>query len=113
MRMKKVLLCNARELKEGEIRIFTTNGLRIAVAKKEGSFFAFADTCTHAECSLGEGELDGFEIICPCHGARFDIQTGKAVALPAVTDVATYHVSEEGGKLFVLLDTPEKKAGRQ
>ncbi len=57
---------------------------QIVVFNIAGQFFAIGDVCTHDDGPLGDGELEGYEIVCPRHGAHFDVRTGKAIRLPAV-----------------------------
>ena len=64
-------------------------------------FLATANLCSHDGGELSEGELDGEEIICPRHGARFNIRTGKAMSLPAVIDIPIYPVRVNEGMLEV------------
>jgi 3-phenylpropionate/trans-cinnamate dioxygenase ferredoxin subunit len=66
-----------------------------------GEFFAIADLCTHDMGALGEGEVEDHEIICPRHGARFDLRTGEALTLPAVQDVPSYPVRVVDGVLEI------------
>jgi 3-phenylpropionate/trans-cinnamate dioxygenase ferredoxin subunit len=66
-----------------------------------GNFFAIGDVCTHDDGPLGDGELDGYQVICPRHGARFDVRNGKAMALPAVMDTPSYPVRVIDGKIEV------------
>lgn len=74
-------------------RIFVEiDGLPIVVFRVAGELFAIADACSHDDGPLGDGDLEGYEIICPRHGARFDIRTGKVLALPAVESIAAYPV---------------------
>ena len=79
---------------------------RVAIAlfrRQDGKFFATSDSCTHEEWSLGEdSDLEGTEIVCPLHMARFDIRTGKALCFPAVLDLQTYRVEVEGDRVYVL-----------
>ena len=78
------------------------DGAVICLAHAEdGNFYALDDVCSHEDYSLSEGELWGLEIECPQHGSRFDLQTGKPHALPAVTPVATYPVTVEGRDVYV------------
>jgi 3-phenylpropionate/trans-cinnamate dioxygenase ferredoxin subunit len=65
------------------------------------TIYAIEDRCTHDDGPLGEGVLDGCEIVCPRHSARFDIRTGEALTMPAVEDVPTYAVRVEDGDVFV------------
>ena len=68
----------------------------IAVCNVSGQFFAVDDVCTHDEGSLEQGGLEGFEIECPRHGARFDVRTGAATVLPAVLPIETFGVRVQG-----------------
>ncbi len=94
--------CSITDLPVGSMKTVVVGGKKIAVANVDGAFFAVDDTCSHAQCSLGEeGFLDGIVVTCGCHGATFDVKSGKVMSLPAVTDVASYPVKIEGGDLFV------------
>jgi 3-phenylpropionate/trans-cinnamate dioxygenase ferredoxin subunit len=73
----------------------------IVVFNIAGQFFAIADVCTHDDGPLGDGELEGFQIICPRHGARFDVRNGKVLALPAVMDAPSYPVRVQDGNIEV------------
>jgi len=73
----------------------------IVVINLAGKLFAVGDVCTHDNGPVGDGELDGYEIICPRHGARFDIRSGKATRAPAFTDIPSYTVKVEDGKVFI------------
>lgn len=73
----------------------------IAVFNLEGSFYAIADECTHEDAPLSEGEIEGDEIECPWHAARFNIKTGKALCEPACGDVKTYPIRISGDDVEV------------
>ena len=78
--------------------------LRIAVARVDGHVYAFDDlcTCTDRPCPLSGGLLTGTTIMCQCHGSRFDIGTGAAVAGPATAALKrVYEVQEAGGSIQV------------
>ena len=66
-----------------------------------GEFYCIADVCTHDGGPLEDGELEGYEVECPRHGARFDIRSGAAVAMPAVTPVESFEVKVEEGWVYV------------
>jgi nitrite reductase/ring-hydroxylating ferredoxin subunit len=69
----------------------------------EGEFFATADTCTHEDWSLGEdSDLEGDEVVCPLHMARFDIRSGQPLCLPATAALTTFEVQVEDGKVYVV-----------
>ena len=73
----------------------------VAIWNVDGDFFATADTCTHEEASLSEGDLWGEVVECYLHGAQFDVRTGAVLSLPAVLPLATYPVKVEGEKIYV------------
>jgi 3-phenylpropionate/trans-cinnamate dioxygenase ferredoxin subunit len=77
-------------IEPGHAEAFDIVGLRIVVCNTEDGYFAVDDECTHDGGSLDQGILDGREIECPRHGARFDVTTGKVICLPAVRPIQTY-----------------------
>ena len=85
----------------GTVRVFIVDGRGVAVANVDGQFYAFADTCTHDDGPVAEGDLDGCVIECPRHGARFDITTGQVLAMPAVVPLPVYDLKVEGGEIKV------------
>lgn len=86
----------------GQVRVVEAGERSVALCRNEsGEFYAVEDVCTHDDGPLGEGELDGFAIECPRHGARFDIRTGEVLQMPAVVPIRTYPVKVENGKIFV------------
>ena len=76
-------------------------GQKIVLARAGDRVFALHDQCTHEEYPLSSGELVGGQITCVLHGARFDLETGAARALPAVRPVKTYEVRVEGQSIRV------------
>jgi 3-phenylpropionate/trans-cinnamate dioxygenase ferredoxin subunit len=66
-----------------------------------GTLYAIEDVCTHDGGELDQGELEGNRIMCPRHGAYFDVVTGAALTLPAVMPVRTYAVRIQGDDIFV------------
>ena len=89
------------EIPEGGIAAVDVRGTRIAVANVGGTYYAFDDTCTHEQCSLAEGDLAGTTVTCMCHGAEFDVQTGKVLAPPAPYPVKVYRTRVEGDALQI------------
>lgn len=79
------------------------DGRPIALFNVDGSYYAIDDVCTHDGGPLAEGDLEGCEIRCPRHGARFDVRSGKALCLPAVESVTTHAVEVRGDDLWVAL----------
>jgi 3-phenylpropionate/trans-cinnamate dioxygenase ferredoxin subunit len=95
---------SAGEVGDGELNSFGAGSRQVAVVNIEGDLHAFDDVCTHQQCSLAEGDLDGTVVECPCHGSQFDIITGEAVNGPAIDPVDVFQVREEDGALQVLVD---------
>lgn len=89
---------------EGEMLVVEHEGSTVTVAMLAGELHAFGDTCPHAGCSLAEGELDGQNVVCPCHMATFDVTTGAVVDGPAPSGVAIWSVTVADGAL--VLDQP-------
>lgn len=96
---------SSNELSAGHGRRIELNGKRIGIFRTADKLFAIDDTCTHDEASLAEGtiiEENGKCIIeCPWHGAHFDLCTGAALTLPAVTPVKAYAVREASGMIEI------------
>ena len=91
------------EVAEGEILSFSVGERQIAVANVEGDLHALDDWCSHQQCSLAEGYLDGTIVECPCHGSQFDVTTGEAVQGPATDPVDVFEMREEDGELQVMM----------
>ncbi|HKP09864.1 MAG TPA: cytochrome P450 [Gaiella sp.] len=94
----------------GTLRRVEIGETAVCVARTDDGWLAFDDTCTHEECSLAEGELDGELVICPCHGSEFDVRTGDVVTPPALDPLPIYEAREDGGTLFVRLAAPASTA---
>ena len=86
---------------EGEMVAVEHDGSTVAVAMVGGEWHGFDDTCTHAGCSLAEGELDGNTVVCPCHMATFDVTTGAVVDGPAQSGLTTWVVTVADGALVL------------
>ena len=91
----------ASEVPEGEMRSFQLGGEDVAVANVGGTLHAFGDTCTHKQCSLSDGDLEGTTVTCPCHGSQFDVTTGEVLNPPATEPVDSYGVDVSNGELRI------------
>lgn len=94
-------ICRTEELPDGERLFIEVNDVSIVLINHEGNYYAIADLCTHDEGPLGEGEIEDHQIICPRHGARFDIRTGEVLTLPAIRDVSSYPVRVRDGMVEI------------
>lgn len=96
-----ITVAESVELPEGE-RLFLDIGRNpVVLLRLGGRVFAIADVCSHDGNPLGDGDLDGYAIICPRHGARFDVRSGKALCLPAIEDISVYPVREVDGEIQI------------
>ena len=78
------------------------NGKLVAIVRDSaGDIHAIDDTCSHANVSLSEGDVEDTAIECWLHGSRFDLRSGKPIGLPATTPIAVYPVKIDGGDVFV------------
>ena len=89
------------DLADGEQLYVEIGDLELVVFNIAGEVFAIGDVCSHDGAPLGEGEIEGHEVVCPRHGARFDVRSGKVTALPAVEDIPAYPVRITEGQIEV------------
>lgn len=96
-----VKIANKSEIGDGKMKAFNVSGKQITIANVDGEYLAFADACTHAQCSLAGGILEGHTLTCYCHGAQFDVKTGKVLAPPAPSPISIYKLKVEGEDILV------------
>lgn len=68
---------------------------------EDGNFYAVEVWCSHQRVSLINGDLEDYELMCPLHGACFDIRNGKHLSLPAVRPIQSYKVKVDGDQIMV------------
>lgn len=88
-------------LRDGQMLPMRVDGEEVLVCRVEGQFYALANRCSHASQALHTGRLKGYELVCPLHGARFDVRDGRCLKAPAREGVKAYRVWVEGGKVNV------------
>jgi len=91
----------------GEYDILELDDMAVAVFNIDGNYYAIEDLCTHDGEELTGGPVDGDQVICPRHGARFCIRTGEALTPPAYEPVATFEVRVLEGVVQVLVDAEQ------
>ncbi len=94
-----VEIAPADQLPPGERLFIEVEGRSIVIFNIAGTLFATGDVCSHDGGPVGDGELEGYDIICPRHGARFDVRTGEVLLLPAVEDIPAYPVRVREGNI--------------
>ncbi len=95
------LVARAEDFPPGTRRVVDVGGVRVVVFNLDGDYFAIEDVCTHDGGELATGTLEDGEIVCPRHGARFDVRSGAVTAPPAYEPVATMVVRIEDGWVWV------------
>lgn len=78
------------DLPKNSIKQVKVNGILLAIYNINGKIFATSDICTHEECNLSDGFLSGNIVECPCHGGKFDVETGEVKALPPTIPLRVY-----------------------
>ena len=94
----------ASEVPKGALRAVSTDIGAVVLANVDGDIYALEDRCSHQDYPLSAGELEGDELECPFHGARFDVCSGRALQLPAITPVRSYQVDVRDGDIHIRLD---------
>jgi 3-phenylpropionate/trans-cinnamate dioxygenase ferredoxin subunit len=89
------------DLPAGERLFVEIDGRSIVVFKIADQIFSIGDVCSHDDGPVGEGDLEGYEIACPRHGARFDVRTGQVTQMPAVIDIPAYPVRVTDGVIQI------------
>lgn len=96
-----VAVAESDEVQDGDRLRFEIDWQSIVIFRIAGELYAIGDVCSHDDGPLGDGELDGYEIACPRHGARFDVRSGEVKSPPAAVDIPAYPVREEAGEIYI------------
>lgn len=96
-------VCSASALEPGEALQFADADPPVAVFNVDGEFLAIDDTCTHDKYSLADGYIEGDEVECSWHFAKFCLRTGAALTAPATVGVRTYPVEVAGDDVLVMI----------
>lgn len=102
---KFVKVATVDDIPPGERLWYEFDEETVVIFNVGGQFYCIADLCTHDDGPLEDGQLEGFEVECPRHGARFDVRSGVALCLPATTPVPTFAVKVEDG--FIYVESPD------
>ncbi len=92
------------ELRDGQAVSIPVGRRMVALVRSGDAYFAIEDVCTHDGAELTGGSIEGTEIICPRHGARFCLRTGEALSPPAYEPVRVFETRIEGEHLWVCAD---------
>src|SRR3954468_9857377 len=96
-----IRVATIEDLPPGRAKLVEINGTEIALFNVGGEVHAIDNSCSHVGGPLCEGEISGAEVICPWHGATFDIRTGRALGPPAVDAVSRYNLRIADGNIEI------------
>lgn len=103
-----IRVCERAELLPGEFRIAYDRDTVIAVFNIDGELYAIEDVCTHDGGELAGGPIEGYEIECLRHGARFDLRTGAALSAPAYQPTVCFPVKLEDAAVWTRDDRDDR-----
>ena len=96
--------CKRDDVPEGEMILVEVDEQLVILFQFAGKFYCIDDICTHDGGTLSDGEHEGCEIVCPRHGAKFDVRTGKALCMPATQDTIAHEVRVDGQDICVRIN---------
>ncbi len=93
-----------KDIPPGSCKAIEIQGKAIAVFNIGGVFYAIDDTCTHSGGPLSEGDIDGTQVTCPWHSAKFDVTSGEVLCEPADEPVKCYRVQVVGDDILLEIE---------
>lgn len=96
-----IAVAQKKNISAGQGISVEVKGKRIALFNVDGAFYAIDDECSHAGGSLADGSLNGHVVMCPLHGAEFDVKTGQVLSEPAEDAVKGYKVRVDGDDIKI------------
>lgn len=97
-------VASADEVPAGTLKAVSTDRGAVVLANVDGDIYALEDRCSHQDYPLSAGELEDDQLECAFHGARFDVCTGRATQLPAITPVRSFQVEVRDAEVYIRLD---------
>jgi len=98
-----MIVAKRSDVPPGTTKRVEVDGVGVLLCNVDGELYAVEDLCTHDGGPLDQGELEGYRIMCPRHGALFDVTTGAALTPPAVAPLPTYRVRIVGDEVDLSL----------
>jgi 3-phenylpropionate/trans-cinnamate dioxygenase ferredoxin subunit len=106
--MSLVEVCQVSDVPKGTMKSYSVDGKQVCISNIDGKIYAINNVCTHADGNLSKGKLEGNIVICPNHGSKFDVTTGKCMSGPKIgffrikaKDDTSYEVKIEGNKIKI------------
>jgi len=103
-----VPVARVTDLPDPGSQLVEVNDQLVVLVRVGGEFFALDDVCTHDGGPLSHGPVEDHAIICPRHGARFDLRTGRPLSMPATQSTTTHEVRVEGDQILIRLATADR-----
>lgn len=98
-----IFACKLSDMYDGQKQLIEIDDQLVILFQVGDDYYCLDDVCTHDGGSLCDGDLDGFEIACPRHGAKFDVRCGKALTMPATQPTRSHEVKLDGDDILVKL----------
>jgi len=103
-------VAEAGDIEEKSFSIFEINGIGIVICRFRDEYFAIENRCSHALETFDEGRMRGYRIMCPMHGATFDIRDGSCTGAPASKPIRSFPLRIVDGKIEVALPPASHRA---
>jgi 3-phenylpropionate/trans-cinnamate dioxygenase ferredoxin subunit len=97
-------VANVNDFADNSVKCLEVEDRFIVIVKIGDSFHCIDDVCTHDGGTLGDGELDEHCLVCPRHGAKFDVRNGEAVTMPATEPTVAHETKVEGDQILIRLN---------
>ena len=113
--MNGYVLCSLDDFDEEYplIRVEVPGSAPLAVYLIDGEVYCTDDTCSHGQASLADGDLEGFDVVCPFHGGRFDVRTGEPTSRPCFVPLRTHQVEIRDGSVVLVGDAAARDTSPQ
>ncbi|NKB39086.1 MAG: Rieske 2Fe-2S domain-containing protein [Gammaproteobacteria bacterium] len=99
-----VQLTTKADVEENRVACFEINGHSVVLSQFKGEFFALANMCSHAQQTFDNGRVRGHKLLCPLHGAIFDIRDGSVLGPPALRPIKSYPLKIENEEIYICLN---------
>ncbi len=101
-----IALAKTADVPENRVSCVEINGHYVVLSQVQGEFYAVQNKCSHAEQSFDTGRVRGHKLLCPLHGAIFDIRDGSVLSAPAFQPIKSYPLKVNGEDILICLDAP-------
>ena len=98
------VVASVADIPQGQSLCVEVGEREILICHTADGVFAVDNLCTHAEARLCDGKLKGGKVLCPLHGAAFDVKTGEALTRPASIPLETFPVTLDGYDILIAVE---------